>query len=768
MKSFYVKDGCFYFRGRPFIKTSAYGGGSYLISLPEELVDTDKNLYLKAGFTTAEYWPRWDEVEPADGVWNLEPLETLLKRARRINIAVFIHFDPSPPQWMIKKYDWHWITETGMKVPIRVAGSVPHDENYIREMENYVKHIIDVVKEYDDVVADYWLCGEKWPLMSEFGETSIYGRCEDASYDDYTVSKFRKWLAEKFSLEELGLRWNNDENTYSSWNEVYPPVSLRPTDFKGRKLANWKAARWDWYKFKEDVYVYVWTTFCNLVYKYDPYRPISLEVNMDLPGFAGHGRWYKVCARAKNARAGIQDFEASYVRALYYIAASRGSSDPPNQVNEMSGFQDYRWCIRNTWFIQAMGGTGMTFWDFKSDYWGLVTGRTWRYNEREKPQFKESYLAVRDLNEMFRKAGDVFAGSRPIEPSIGILLLDEDSFHESGVAVSPVMQYLSTLLNLGYGPETIILTEEGLERGAAKRLKLIIAPHIKYISEENARRLEEYVREGGILLIGPFAGQCDEKGEFYQEIPCEPLAKVAGIKAELNLERETLLHVLRAREYLPERIKAGNWLLETMDKRLGEKTLRAIRRTLSFDFLDSVSENLSKETLITTNFHRLKKGEKIPCIPAQKVTPVSDKVSIIGTCDGKPSIVLNRYGEGYAMYLTSDFRGMGFVKLLESVLALAGLTPYAKVLSSVPGDLSVIWGIRKTPQGFLVILIENSDAKQEFTLRLNVERLGLKDKKYSVKEILSGKEYAVDVTEHEVKGRLEICEVKIFHITASN
>jgi len=58
------------------------------------------------------------------------------------------------------------------------------------------------------------------------------------------------------------------------------------------------------------------TKFCNIVYKYDPARPVSLEMNMDLPGWSGYQRWYKVCSRAKNARAAIQDFESSYVRAL--------------------------------------------------------------------------------------------------------------------------------------------------------------------------------------------------------------------------------------------------------------------------------------------------------------------------------------------------------------------------------------------------------------------------------------------------------------------
>ena len=511
MVSFYVKNGCFYYKGKPFIKTSAYGGGEYIISLPEELVETEENLYLKAGFTSVDFFAHWRKVRPSEDVWNLEPFRILLRRARKMGITVFIHFFLTPPRWMVDKYNWYWVTETGRRVPVDVVGGYYHDENYLRELEEYIKHLIEVGMEYEDALGDYWLCGEHWPFLPSFKERKIYGTREDATYDEYTISKFRKWLANQFSLDELGLRWNNDENTYSSWNEVYPPVSFKPTDFKGRTLAKWKVARWDWYRFKQYVSVDILTKFCQIVQKYDPYRPISLEMNMDLPGWYGYQRWYKVCSRAKNARAAIQDFEASYVRALYYIAIARGSSEPPHQVNEMSGFQDYKWCIRNAWFVQAMGGTGMTFWDFKSDYWGVVTSQKREYDPREKPQFKQSFLAVMELNKIFRRLSHILGASPPLKPTIGILILDEDSYHESGVSIPPTMRFLSILLKLGFGAETAIINEEYLLDGRVNNFKLVIAPHIKYISYKEAEGLRTFVKNGGVLLVGPFCAEYDEK-----------------------------------------------------------------------------------------------------------------------------------------------------------------------------------------------------------------------------------------------------------------
>lgn len=156
---------------------------------------------------------------------------------------MFIHFYLNPPRWMVEKYNWYWVTETGRKVPIDTVGCYPHDDNYVREMEEYFRRLIEVGLEYEDALGDYWVCSEHWPFLPSFKERKIYGTGEAARYDEYTVSKFREWLSRQFSLEELGIRWNGREDTYSSWDEVYPPVSLRATDFKGRPLTKWRVAR---------------------------------------------------------------------------------------------------------------------------------------------------------------------------------------------------------------------------------------------------------------------------------------------------------------------------------------------------------------------------------------------------------------------------------------------------------------------------------------------------------------------------------------------
>ncbi|RLE77310.1 MAG: hypothetical protein DRJ52_11385, partial [Thermoprotei archaeon] len=463
-------------------------------------------------------------------------------------------------------------------------------------------------------------------------------------------------------------------------------------------------------------------------------------------------------------------FEATFERAFYYIAVSRGSSEPPHQVNEMSGFQDYRWCIRNAWFIQAMGGTGMTFWDFKSDYWGLVTGQGWRYNRKEKVQFKESYLAVQQLNSMFRKIMDILGASPPLEPSIGVLLLDENSFHESGVAVAPAMRYLSLLLWKGYGSETAIATEDHLDYGRVDKFKLIIAPHIKYISQSHAEKLKEYVEKGGVLLVGPFAGEFDEKGDPYSKVPCEPLAEILGLEAEVDLDKEILAHLARVREYLPIRLRTGSWILETIPPWLEGHLWSVLRRSgLNLDpnaregwnFLARYLEAKYREAYVAEDFEALRRGDVLKCISVQKIA--LEKAKGICVCGETPVLAVNKYGEGYVIYSAGVFSKESLEKILGSALSLVGLAPYAKVYS--PIKQGVIWGVRRTPDGYILIVIEAADKRQEIKVELNASRMNFK--KCEVVDLFRGGKIELDYSNPKFTTQIDLCGVKVYHIILS-
>ncbi|RLE89879.1 MAG: hypothetical protein DRJ49_01555 [Thermoprotei archaeon] len=429
----------------------------------------------------------------------------------------------------------------------------------------------------------------------------------------------------------------------------------------------------------------------------------------------------------------------------------------------MSGFQDYRWCIRNVWFIQALGGTGMTFWDFKSEYWGLVTGKSFEYNPKERPQFKESYIAVMELNKIFRRLSYILGSSPPLEPSIGILILDEDSYHESGVSIPLTMKFLSLLLRLGFGAETAIINEEYLLNGRINRYRLVIAPHIKYISHREAEGLRKYVERGGVLLVCPFCGECDEKGEPYQEVPCRPLMEVTGIKGSVNTDRELLAHLHRVYEYLPERVKAGNWLLETFTPFQSNKMLLTIDRTFALDYIHNLIKQNSGISRVTRNLYHFVKDTTSWCLPVQDITIVTETATGIAECNGKPVIVINRYGNGYCIYLAADFKDTMLENILRSALHLAGLAPYTQI-SPNGLEKDILLGARRAKDGYLFFLIEIGDRDHTLTLEFNKNRIGLEDREYKIRELLEGRTFRIHGRQPKLELEIGVCDVKVLHI----
>ncbi len=65
-----------------------------------------------------------------------------------------------------------------------------------------------------------------WDLINEpsFGDPArIFARRPIPHYDRYEVAAFRKWLADRYTLSELQLRWRQTPVDLSNWGQVKPP-----------------------------------------------------------------------------------------------------------------------------------------------------------------------------------------------------------------------------------------------------------------------------------------------------------------------------------------------------------------------------------------------------------------------------------------------------------------------------------------------------------------------------------------------------------------
>jgi len=271
------------------------------------------------------------------------------------------------------------------------------------------------------------------------------------------------------------------------------------------------------------------------------------------------------------------------------------------------------------------------------------------------------------------------------------------------------------------------------------------------------------VERGGVLLMNPFCGEFDETGEPYPEAPCEPLREITGVKATVDNDRELLVHLHRVHGYLPERVKAGNWLLETFTQFQANKMLLTIDRTFALDYIRNMVAERSRYAKISNNFYDLIKGSTYWCLPAQDVTVIADTARVIAECDDKPVIIANKYGKGLCIYLAADFEDRALELILKSALRASGLEPLVQI---APDNLKeeVLVGARYSKDGYLVFLIEIGDKEHKVTLKMSRDRMGLKDKEYEITELLKEKKFKITGSKPELDVILGVCDVKVFHI----
>ena len=140
-----------------------------------------------------------------------------------------------------------------------------------------------------------------------------------------------------------------------------------------------------------------------------------------------------------------------------------------------------------------------------------------------------------------------------------------------------------------------------------------------------------------------------------------------------------------------------------------------------------------------------------------------EKAKGICVCGETPVLAVNKYGEGYVIYSAGVFSKESLEKILGSALSLVGLAPYAKVYS--PIKQGVIWGVRRTPDGYILIVIEAADKRQEIKVELNASRMNFK--KCEVVDLFRGGKIELDYSNPKFTTQIDLCGVKVYHIILS-
>jgi len=515
----------------PFI----FGAQYYRAPTPEpECWAPDFKRMHELGFNMVKLWVQWRWSHRQNDHFVFADLDTLMNLAQENDLAVTLNviFDVSPT-WLFAKYpDARQVLNNGRviepyEVGHRQVGGHPgpcynHPGSLI-ERQKFLEAVVAHFKGHPALAM--WDIWNEPELCFPQRETKIDTL---ACYCPNCQKEFKNWLERKYtSIQKLNQVWGR---CYEDWSEVEPPRSSGTIiDFV------------DWREFHTDTMTQEADWRINLVKSADPGRPVYLHV---VPNAWSGWSIVSCCsddfALAEKCDVFAATMNSGPVLTPQVVSAARGKLcyNVESHINFGSTSLHQRILSLSDLLADfipqiAIGIKGFLFWQYRpevlgveSPAWGLVA-----LDGSDRP--------VTQAAETFWKTLKPFTGDllhcSPALAEVGIWKSRKNeifqfAIHQNTTHLSENMDgYIRTLWesNIPYR----IINSAILEEGALDGVKLLIMPSCYYVTESEARALDHWVRQGGVLLAeAHLAGYNATTGRHSRVIPGCGLSEAWGIR----------------------------------------------------------------------------------------------------------------------------------------------------------------------------------------------------------------------------------------------
>ena len=352
------------------------------------------------------------------------------------------------------------------------------------------------------------------------------------SFDEYTVEEFRKWLKEKYkTIEKLNCIW---ERTYTDFSEI--------TYQQWKWLSVMPQA--DWFSFKKASIKRFMDGWCSALKSVDSTHPLiadnifssatpagsytrpqddfSLQEVADIIGMSFY---------PKSTSGVIEPALRHEIFSGFYAASKYGGFlisemqthiqalfNPTTAVKKQELLQ---WCFEGI----AGGAQGLIYWMWRPFTKGLQTLGRGLVDYKNRPT--ERLEAAKELSEYFSKNKTL----KPVRADVAVVY---DSFCEDlqktytmaydvddNIYVNSIYGAYKAFFDAGI-PCDIVLAEN------IEQYKTVVLCNHLSMGKETAKRLSEYVQNGGNVIIDGKTGVVDETGLALKNIPCGEFNRFVG------------------------------------------------------------------------------------------------------------------------------------------------------------------------------------------------------------------------------------------------
>jgi beta-galactosidase len=502
-----------------------YGGDYNPDQWTPEVWNEDARLMQEAGVNLVSLGIfSWTKMEPKPGVFDFAWLDQLMDLLHAHGVSVNLATPTaSPPAWMVKLHpEILPVTADGVTL---WHGSrrhyCPHNPDY----RTYAKRIAaQLAERYKD-----------HPALAMWHVDNEYSCHADGCYCGNSAAAFRAWLKDRYStLDRLNFAWGTAfwSQTYGDWEEIHPPKHTPAQANPTQKL--------DWFRFTSDSWL---TCFDEQKSALKATTP-NIPVTTNFMSFFKPIDYWKFAAREDVVS--LDNYPDTYQpdwMALsgmsYDMMRSIGSLRPWILMEQASS--QVNWRQRNavkkpgvmrlgSYQALAHGADGIMFFQWRQSKAGAE-----KHHSGMVPHGGTDTRVWREVkglgNELKRL--DTVLTSR-VKADVAILMdwnnwwaLELDSKPSSDLKLVPQLySYYKPLFDRN------IIVDFAHPESDLSRYKLVIAPNLYLVSDASVTNINQYVENGGNLVMSFFSGIVDENEHIRLGGYPAPFREMLGLTVE--------------------------------------------------------------------------------------------------------------------------------------------------------------------------------------------------------------------------------------------
>jgi beta-galactosidase len=495
-----------------------FGAAWYPEHWPETRWPEDVRLMREAGMNVcriAEF--AWSSLEPTEGHYQMDWLERAITLLHANGMEVVLGTPTAaPPAWLTHHHpDTLAIEQSGRPAQHGNRCHVaPNSVTYLKYCRRIAEQMAKRFGHDERVIG--------WQIDNEYSRVD---------YSDNSRRQFQAFLKEQYGeMDALNSHWSTAywSQTYQSWDEIPLPIGAHNP---GLMLAFKQFVTKIWRDFqklqidaiRQNARPEQWITH-NFMGWFDGFDHYAMSRDLDLATWD----WYVGTGHHDFTRTGaVHDLTRGFKRRNFWIMETQPGNVNWQQINNMLNRGEAR-CM--AFHAAAHGADALLYWQWRSALGGQEQLHGSLVGPDGNP--RPFYAEAAEIGADFKAASAALDGAVPRNEVAMLHSYDArwsinwQRHHKEFDPVEHLLHYYRPLAARNVGVD-VISADATLEG-----YRLVIAPALVVLTPQAAHSLNDFVAQGGTLVLTARCAQKDAYNALFPALQPGPLRDVAGVEVE--------------------------------------------------------------------------------------------------------------------------------------------------------------------------------------------------------------------------------------------